>query len=57
MILFKSSKISVILSCNDLDLLQIFTLTKLYLMQQRVFCILIDYRGHHRKGVAILNAT
>jgi hypothetical protein len=23
-------------------------------MEQHVFCIFIDYRGHHRKGVAIL---
>ncbi len=23
------------------------------IMGQRVFCIFIDYRGHHRKGVAI----
>jgi hypothetical protein len=27
------------------------------LMEQHVFCILIDYRGRHRKGVAIYNAT
>jgi hypothetical protein len=26
-------------------------------MQQHIFCILIDYRGHHRKGVAIFNAA
>jgi hypothetical protein len=26
-------------------------------MEQRVFCIWIDYRGHHRKGVAFYNAT
>jgi hypothetical protein len=25
-------------------------------MEQHVFFILIDYRGHHRKGVAIYNA-
>jgi hypothetical protein len=25
-------------------------------MEQHVFCILIDYRGRHRKGVAIYNA-
>ncbi len=25
--------------------------------EQHVFCILIDYRGRHRKGVAIYNAT
>jgi hypothetical protein len=27
------------------------------IMEQRVFCIVIDYRGHHRKGAAIYNAT
>ncbi len=26
-------------------------------MGQHNFCIFIDYRGHHRKGVAICNAT
>ncbi len=26
-------------------------------MEQHVFCIFIDYRGHHRKGVAIYVAT
>jgi hypothetical protein len=26
-------------------------------MEQHVVCIFIDYRGHHRKGVAIYNAT
>jgi hypothetical protein len=26
-------------------------------MEQRIFCIFKDYRGHHRKGVAINNAT
>jgi len=26
-------------------------------MEQRVFCIFIDHRGHHRKGVEIYNAT
>jgi hypothetical protein len=26
-------------------------------MEQHVFVVFIDYRGHHRKGVAILNAT
>ncbi len=26
-------------------------------MEQHIFCILIDYRGRHRKGVAIYNAT
>ncbi len=25
--------------------------------EQRVFCNFIDHRGHHRKGVAIYNAT
>ncbi len=26
-------------------------------MEQHIFWIFIDYRGHHRKGVAIYNAT
>jgi len=26
-------------------------------MEQHVFLFFIDYRGHHRKGVAIYNAT
>jgi hypothetical protein len=26
-------------------------------MEQHIFCIFIDYRGHHRKGIAIYNAT
>jgi hypothetical protein len=26
------------------------------LMKQHVFCIFIDYRGHHRKGVEIVYA-
>ncbi len=26
-------------------------------MEQQVFFIFIDYRGHHRKGVAIYNTT
>jgi hypothetical protein len=26
-------------------------------MEQHVFCIFIDYRGHHRKGVAICYAA
>jgi hypothetical protein len=26
-------------------------------MEQWIFCIFIDYREHHRKGVAIYNAT
>jgi len=26
-------------------------------MKQHIFCILIDYRGHHRKGVAVYIAT
>jgi hypothetical protein len=26
-------------------------------MEQHVFCIFIDYRGRHRKGVAIYDAT
>ncbi len=26
-------------------------------MEQHVFRFFIDYRGHHRKGVAIYNAT
>jgi hypothetical protein len=26
-------------------------------MEQPVFCIFIDYRGHHKKGVAIYDAT
>jgi hypothetical protein len=26
-------------------------------MEQHIFCLFIDYRGHHRKGVAIYNAT
>ncbi len=26
-------------------------------MEQHVLCTLIDYRGRHRKGVAIQNAT
>ncbi len=26
-------------------------------MEQRVFFIYIDYRGHHRKGAAIYDAT
>jgi hypothetical protein len=25
-------------------------------MEQHIFCILIDYRGHHKKGFAIYNA-
>jgi hypothetical protein len=25
-------------------------------MEQHILCIFIDYRGHHRKGVAIYNA-
>jgi hypothetical protein len=25
-------------------------------MEQHIFCIFIDYRGHHRKGAAIYNA-
>ncbi len=27
------------------------------LMEQHIFCIFIHYRGRHRKGVAIYNAT
>ncbi len=27
------------------------------LMEQRNFFVFIDYRGHHRKGVAIYSAT
>jgi len=27
------------------------------LMEQHVFCIFINYRGHHRKSVEIYNAT
>jgi hypothetical protein len=27
-----------------------------YRMEQQFFCIFIDYRGHHRKGVAMYNA-
>ncbi len=30
---------------------------KVYGMEQGVFWIFIDCRGHHRKGVAIYNAT
>jgi hypothetical protein len=26
-------------------------------MEQHILCIFIDYRGHHRKGIAIYNAT
>jgi len=26
-------------------------------MEQRIFCIFIDYRGHHRKGDEIYNVT
>jgi hypothetical protein len=26
-------------------------------MEQHIFCIFIDYRGHHRKGVAIYKTT
>ncbi len=26
-------------------------------MEHQFYCILIDYRGHHRKGVAIYSAT
>ncbi len=31
--------------------------SKVYGMEQDVFWIFIDRRGHHRKGVAIYNAT
>jgi hypothetical protein len=30
---------------------------KIETMEEHIFCILIDHRGHHRKGVAIYNAT
>ncbi len=26
-------------------------------MEQRILCNFVNYRGHHRKGVAIQNAT
>jgi hypothetical protein len=40
----------------------LFTLAKTFAknahkMEQHVFCIFIDDRGHHRKGVAIYNVT
>jgi hypothetical protein len=32
-------------------------MSALPLMEQYIFYIFIDYRGHHRKGVAIYNAA
>jgi hypothetical protein len=32
-------------------------LKKIYIMEQHIFCFFMDYGGHHRKGVAIYNAT
>ncbi len=29
----------------------------IYLMEQRILNFFIDYRGHHRKGISIYNAT
>ncbi len=34
-----------------------WTRTKNETMEPYAFCIFIDYRGHHRKGVAMYNAT
>jgi hypothetical protein len=34
-----------------------WTCTENETLEQHIFCIFIDYRGHHRKGVAMYNAT
>ncbi len=42
---------------NAVKLFIIIKLPKHLILEQHVYCILIYYRGHHRKGVAILDAT
>jgi len=32
-------------------------LNRIVTMEEHIFCIFIDYRGHHRKGVAMYDAT
>ncbi len=42
---------------KEVDKTRRFLNSFLGLMEQHIFCIFIDYRGHHRKGVAIYVAT
>jgi hypothetical protein len=49
----------IIIAANTLKISVPYIIKLVYLpltMEQHVFCIFIDYRGHHRKGV-IYNAT
>ncbi len=50
--------------CNDVDgVIQIVSVVSngekniFYTMKQHVYGIFNEYRGHHRKGVVILDAT
>ncbi len=52
MLRFRSKLVSSVL-----DKLSIDGFVKIARMEHHVFCIFIDYRGHHRKVVEIYNAT
>jgi hypothetical protein len=45
------------LESSGLAKIRIKGLVKIARMEQHVFCIFFDYRGHHRKVVEIYNAT